>query len=87
MISNPVFSAYKGKNHLCLRLKHFIHIVPKPSLRALCSAVVKEKPWEPRLGKGGLMCGRVPASKPFCLIQGLPAEHKGNCRRNGEQRS
>lgn len=47
------------------------------------SAVVREKPWEPRLEKGG----SVPASKPFCLIQGLPAKHEDKCGHDGEQRS
>lgn len=87
MLSNPVFSAYKGKNHLCLRLKHFIHFVPKPSPRALRSAAVRENPWGPRLGRGGPMGGRVPASKPSCCIQDLPAEHEDMCGHDGEQGS
>lgn len=41
MTSNPVFGAYKGKNHLCLRLKHFIDFEPKLSARAPCSALEK----------------------------------------------
>lgn len=85
MTSNPVFGAYKGKNHLCLRLKHFIDFEPKLSARAPCSALEKS------LGNLGLgrwtpvwMC---PCIKVLCLTQGLPARQGEGCGHDGEPRS